>query len=267
MWSWAETASGAATEGFFSPRLGARVEVTRPIGVKGNVGLYYRPPTFFELFGSPGLMLPAGALRGEHGLSADLGAALATRRLTAEVAGFVRRTSDLIAYERRLLVLQAVNDPAVRVVPGVEVALQARPHRIVALSGHYSYTAADLPGLPRHQALGRIELEGPWRPLVPAAFYEADYASADYLDLGRERLMPGRLLHAAGVRATLRGRHAHGGEVRLSLEARNLGDLRVASLPLAPPQNGLTQTPVAVADFFGYPLPGRSVFGTLEWRY
>jgi iron complex outermembrane receptor protein len=190
-----------------------------------------------------------------------------TRRFTAEVAGFARRVQDLIAYERYLLLLQAVNDPRVRVIPGLELALQGRPHPGVALSGHYSYTAADVPGLPRHQAFGRLEVERPRGRVRPAAFYEADYASSDYLDLGRERLMPGRLLHAAGVRLTWREVRGLGGDLRLTLEGRNLGNLRVGYVPLSPPQAGLTQTPVAVADFFGYPLPGRSLFATLEWRH
>ena len=116
-------------------------------------------------------------------------------------------------------------------MPGVELTLQARPHRALALSGHYAFTAADLPGQPRHQAFGRIELERPRGDWRPAVFYEGDLASRAYLDLGRGRLMPGRLLHAAGVRLTLR---RPGGEVRLSLEARNLADARVGTVPLAP---------------------------------
>jgi iron complex outermembrane receptor protein len=266
--TWSPGVAGTHDESYVSPRLGVREELARGVlAAKANAGLYYRAPTFFELFGSPGLMLPAASLQGEHGLSADLGLALTTSRLTAEVAGFVRRVQDLIAYERKLLLLQAVNDPAVRVIPGLEVTAQGRPHRAVALSGHYTYTAADLPGQPRHQLLGRLELERPRGRVRPAAFYEADYASPDYLDLGRERMMPARLLQAAGVRVTLRELRGLAGALRVSLEARNLADVRVGYVPLVPAQAGLTQTPVAIADFFGYPLPGRSLFATLEWRY
>ncbi len=77
--------------------------------------------------------------------------------------------------------------------------------------------------------------------------------------------MPARLLHAAGVRLALQ--RSGRGEVRLTLEGRNLGDRRVGYLPLSPPQNGLTQAPVALADYFGYPLPGRSFYATLDWRF
>jgi hypothetical protein len=136
---------------------------------------------------------------------------------------------------------------------------------VVALAASYTFTAADIPGQPRHQAFARVEAERAFGPRwVPAAFYEVDFAGADYLDLGRERLMPARLLHSAGVRVTLRTRPS--GSLRLALEGRNLGDLRVSMVPLRPPQNGLSATPVAVADFFGYPLPGRSFLATLEWR-
>jgi vitamin B12 transporter len=263
--TWSPDANGVRLEPYLSPRLGARVQAASAVALKGNVGLYYRAPTFLELFGSPGMMLPNADLTGEHGVTGDLGVQVTTARMTVEGAAFVRRASGLIAYERRLLLLRATNDPRTRVVPGLEVTARVRPVRFLALSANYTYTAADVPGQPRHQALGRVEAEGPrpWR-FRPAAFYELDFAGADYLDLGRERLMPARLLHGAGVRVTWRP--GRGGEVRLALEGRNLGDLRVVQVPLAPPQNGLSATPVAVADFFGYPLPGRSLFVTLEWR-
>jgi vitamin B12 transporter len=263
--TWSPDRSGVRLEPYLSPRLGLRVQPDPVVAVKGNVGLYFRPPTFMELHGSPGLMLANEALAAEHGVSSDLGLQLVTRRLTAEVAGFVRRTSGLIAYERRLLLLRAVNDERVRLVPGLEALARAQPHPVVALSASYTFTAAFIPGQPRHQAFARVEAERAFGPTwVPAAFYELDFAGADYLDLGRERLMPARLLHGAGLRVTARTRRR--GAVRMALEGRNLGDLRRGMVPLRPPQNGLSATPVAVADFFGYPLPGRSFLATLEWR-
>jgi iron complex outermembrane receptor protein len=263
--TWSPDQRGVRVETYLSPRLGLRVGAHPAVAVKGNVGMYFRPPTFMELHGSPGLMLANQELAAEHGVSSDLGVQLTTRWVTAEAAGFVRRTEGLIAYERRLLLLRAVNDERVRVVPGLEALARVQPHRSVALSGSYTYTAASIPGQPRHQALARVEFERAFGPTwVPAAFYELDYAGVDYLDLGRERLMPARLLHGAGVRVTMRTRAR--GEVRVAVEGRNLGDLRVAQVPLQPPQNGLSATPVAVADFFGYPLPGRSILATLEWR-
>jgi iron complex outermembrane receptor protein len=263
--TWSPDRSGVRVEKYASPRLGVRVQAHEAVAVKGNVGLYFRPPTFMELHGSPGLMLDNRDLDAEHGLSSDLGVQVVTRHVTAEAAGFVRRSTDLIAYERRMLLLRAVNDARVRVVPGLEAVARVQPHPVVALAASYTFTAADLPGQPRHQLFARVEAERAFGPTwVPAAFYELDFAGADYLDLGRERLMPARLLHAAGVRVTLHTRR--GGTWRLALEGRNLGDLRVAHVPLRPPQNGLSATPVAVADFFGYPLPGRSFLATLDWR-
>jgi vitamin B12 transporter len=263
--TWSPDLPGVRLEKYFSPRLGVRVQPHPVVALKGNVGLYFRPPTFMELHGSPGIMLANQDLAAEKGLSSDLGLQLVTRYVTGEVAGFVRRTDGLIAYERRLLLLRAVNDERVRVIPGLEAMARVQPHPIVALSANYTFTAADIPGQPRHQVFARVEAERAFGPTwVPAAFYEVDFAGADYLDLGRERLMPARVLHGAGVRVTRRTRR--GGSLRLAVEGRNLGDLRTAWVPLHPPQNGLSATPVAVADFFGYPLPGRSFLATLEWR-
>ena len=52
----------------------------------------------------------------------------------------------------------------------------------------------------------------------------------------------------------------------LGVEGKNLADQRIESIVLdPPPRPDLTTSPRAVADFFGYPLPGRSLYLSIEW--
>jgi len=45
-------------------------------------------------------------------------------------------------------------------------------------------------------------------------------------------------------------------------------DERVQYLPLVPaPRPDLTETPTALADVAGFPLPGRSLFVSLDWSH
>ena len=52
------------------------------------------------------------------------------------------------------------------------------------------------------------------------------------------------------------------------LEVKNLADARVEQVALdPPPRPDLTSVPRAIADFGGYPLPGRAFYLTLEWTH
>jgi hypothetical protein len=81
------------------------------------------------------------------------------------------------------------------------------------------------------------------------------------LDRGGNNHVPGRRLAGAGVAFAI----APG--LQIALEAKNLTDHRVEGVALdPPPRPDLTESPRAVADFFGYPLPGRAFHVTAEWQ-
>jgi hypothetical protein len=69
-------------------------------------------------------------------------------------------------------------------------------------------------------------------------------------------VVPGHTLHSLGVSL------AHGA-FTLSVEVRNLADLRVVDLPLGGTINQGRTVPYPLADFFDYPLPGRALYATL----
>jgi hypothetical protein len=84
-----------------------------------------------------------------------------------------------------------------------------------------------------------LRLTPAWRGGV---YGDADVTGGNYLDSANLVAVPRRLLLGAGAYAA---RPRSG--LRVVLAARNLGDSRVN-------------------DIAGFPLPGRSVFVTLEWQ-
>jgi hypothetical protein len=58
------------------------------------------------------------------------------------------------------------------------------------------------------------------------------------------------------------------GGLAAALSVANLGDVRIAHIPLEPPPSPtLTEAPTALTDFAGFPLPGRSFYLSLDWTY
>jgi hypothetical protein len=53
----------------------------------------------------------------------------------------------------------------------------------------------------------------------------------------------------------------------LTVEVRNLADLRVVQQPLGGSALAGRTTPYPLVDFFDYPLPGRAVYATLAYQH
>ena len=91
--------------------------------------------------------------------------------------------------------------------------------------------------------------------------YGVDVVSGIHTDVQGKVEVPARVLHAAGARLAVPG--APG--LSLSVDVRNLFDLRVAEY------RGLTigGTPrtfaAPIGDLYDYPIPGRRVLVSLRW--
>jgi outer membrane receptor protein involved in Fe transport len=90
---------------------------------------------------------------------------------------------------------------------------------------------------------------------------DAALVSGNHLDPANLNRVPPRALLGAGIKLEIAPRLLAG------LEGKNLTDSRVEDIQLdPPPRPDLTSAPRAVADFFGYPLPGRAFYVTLQWE-
>jgi iron complex outermembrane receptor protein len=258
---------------YFRGMSDTRITYSRPTGsiglivkpgagftLKANYGRYYRIPSLMELFGYRGMVVPNPGLRPETGLNRDLGITWKrsfgrARSLSAECAYFWSDVDDLIMYTYLVWAraAQAVNINSAG-ISGYEVSLSAGNLHGFALRGNLtrlravdtgpvSYTNGKyLPNRPGLEAHVRLS----WAGYGLSAFYEYDYVSGNYWNAyngvapnNKGPLFDIRRFHALGLTTPT-------GVPRTSftLEVRNLTDERVE-------------------DVMGYPLPGRSMFGTL----
>lgn len=269
------------TDLYPSPRLAARVRVTGGLAVKGSAGRYFRAPTVVELFGDRGFIVGSGDLRPETGLTADLGLVWAPARalgrvdrVYVEAVGFASRPRDAIVFVPLAgLVARPRNIDGARLA-GAEVAGSMRLAEALTLSGNYTYLYTGqvstqpshdgkrLPHRPAHELYGRADLARRVAGRMTALWTDAAYVAGNYLDLSNLSRVPERLLLGAGLKVEpVAG-------LLVGLEVKNATDARVETIPLdPPPRPDLTETPRAISDFHGYPLPGRAFYATVEWTH
>ena len=228
--------------------------------IKANYGKYQRIPSLMELFGYRGMVIPNVGLRPETGINRDIGvrwdkAFGEGRSISIEGTYFESDVDDLIMYTylQWARAAQAVNINSAE-IEGNEFSISAGSlfgfaftgnlTRLRAIdTGPVSYTNGKyLPNRPELEAYARLT----WDGYRVSAFYEFDYVSGNYWNAyngvapnNKGPLFDIRRFHGAGVTLPT-------GLPRtvFTLEVKNITDERVE-------------------DIMGYPLPGRSVFGTL----
>ncbi|HET6462630.1 MAG TPA: TonB-dependent receptor [Candidatus Krumholzibacteria bacterium] len=240
-----------------SPSAGARWHARPWLTLKGNIGRYYRLPTFLELFGNTGSVTGNAALEPEEGVNRDagftvnVGHAGFARALFAEVSYFDNTVDNLILFWPNSQWTTQPSNIGAAHIRGIESSVSAALPYQFDVSAAYTfmdaedtgnlarYRGKDLPSRPRHDFNGSLSYS--WHAL--RATYELHYISANYLDRYNATLTDARDLHSLilTLRAPVDG-------LSLSLEGRNLGD-------------------VHTEDVAGFPLPGRSVYSTLGYRY
>jgi iron complex outermembrane receptor protein len=246
-------------EHLFTPRLGLRLAVTPWLALKGNAGRYARVANFTELFGNRGSVVGNPGLDPEHGVIADLGWVLESARMgpltrsRVEAAGFYSDVDDLIVLVQNSQRTSVPRNVASARVVGAELSTQTRAWDRLGLTLNYTYQDArdesgipgrdgnQLPGRPKHELYARADVDLGFAPA--RVFYEVSFIADNFLDQANFREVSSRTIQTAGARFEVpRTRFA------LVFEARNLGDSQVE-------------------DVAGFPLPGRSFFGTLAWRW
>ncbi len=225
-----------------------------------NLSRYQRQPTLGELYGAGILVRGNAGLRPELGLSADAGARAVLRgggfSLHAEASAFVRRASDLVTYARAAQgYVVPINVGRARVA-GLELGVGARALEHVELG--CNVTLLD----PRDTTAGR-RLQNDFLPFM------SRLVLAPRLLLTTGELSGYALSHAelAADLTYLSNRFADAAGLIVIPDQATLGVTAAGSW-----FSGVVVSRVRVAnvldtqrfDIVGYPLPGRSLYVSLE---
>ena len=237
-----------------SPQLGVRLALALGLEARANWARAERAPDFLELFGNQGTITGNPNLRPERGENRDAGLAWnahrGARAVSLEWAHFESDVRDLILYwANSPNTTRADNITSAR-IRGEELSARVTPFAFLALSGSATWQSAldtgpvaawngkRLPQRPAREAYARADLtRGRLRVSSDLQYLGDDYR--DRYNSPRYRVAS-RTLVGASVSSALGG-------AALVVEGKNLGDRRTA-------------------DVAGYPLPGRSVFVSLEVR-
>ena len=251
------TPQGRVTYRAESPSAGLRFQALSWLVIKGNAGRYYRVPTFLELFGNTGSVTGSATLEPETGDNIDVGAVIHAgrvgplRSVLFEASYFDNTAENLILFfPNSQYTSKPANIGSAR-IRGWEVSAAAALMQRLEFSAAYTrldsedtsnipyYRGNELPSRPRDDmSISLAGIIGPSR-----VTYELHHIGANWLDRANLRQAPARTLHGAlvSVRTPVEG-------LLFTLEGRNLTNDRAV-------------------DVAGYPLPGRSIYSSLSYRY
>lgn len=259
-----------------SPRVTALFAVTPDLAIKGSTGIYARLPTLLEVFGNRGFIIGSPDLRAEHGPSSDLGVVWAPARavgggdvdrLILQADVFASRAHDTIAFVTYAgYVTRAANIGDTQSY-GAELIASLRLARTLSLTASYTRLATEqmsndvnldgkpVPRRPGHVAYGRADAERRVLGRTGSVWVDASYQSQSYLDPASLGVTPHRLLVGTGARVELVR------NLGVSLAVQNIADVRIAYLQLE------RRTPTPLTDVAGFPLPGRSIYVSVDFTH
>jgi len=230
---------------------------------KTNASSEKRLPTFTELFGEKGSIIGNASLRPESSDSVDTGFGFKflKKQLPGEISAvvFQKKIRDMILFvPNSQFTLRAENiDSAV--IRGLELNFRLLLLDRIRFDTTYTFQNAIntsdvsylkgkyLPLRPKNEAHGGLTfLFEHWETGAQYAFVGAVYRDRtnDYF-----QYQPGRWIFNVFLTYSVFGRSVREkSELTLTLEIKNLEDRRVS-------------------DITGYPLPGRSIYGTVSYRF
>jgi iron complex outermembrane receptor protein len=262
-----------------SPRLSARLAVNDDVAIKTSAGWYVRLPTLIELFGNRGPVIGTPDLRPERGPSSELGVVWAPAtargafdRILVEASVFGTRSHDTIVFQKSVGLVTRPGNVSNAQTYGGELVASARIARTVSVTANYtrlvteqisedeSNNGKELPRRPGHDLYARADVVRDVLDRQVSLWLDASWVSMSYDDQANFMPVPARFLAGTGARVELAGGLA------ASVAVENLANRRIEQYPLdPPPRPDFTQTPKALADVAGFPLPGRTLYVSLEW--
>jgi iron complex outermembrane receptor protein len=239
------------------PRLGARWDLPWGLTLKGNIGTFFRPPSFQELFGIDGFSASNPGLDAETGVNRDIGfdwrhdRVWLLRDLGFEYAYFHNDIDDIIVLLSSGARIPRAQNVGEARITGHEARFLARAPFGFRLEAGYTHQNAenrsdivdergkDLPSMPDDAVHVRLA----WERAAWTIAYEVDYRSDVYLDRVQSPAarVPSYTTHDLSLDFALGG-----GGFHARIEADNLSDEQYE-------------------DVLGFPVPGRAFYVTLSY--
>ncbi|MEE2752782.1 MAG: TonB-dependent receptor [Candidatus Latescibacterota bacterium] len=228
-------------------RTGIRAGLFGSLTAKANVARSNRAPSFFELFGDRGSVVGNTRLEPETATCWDAGIRLNRKDQWLETVYFDHRYEDLIQFAQTSQATSRPENVGEARVNGVEVSGGMRLGDWIALSSNYTFLNSKnrssvphlidnaLPGKPRHKASTRVDI----RISRVSTSYDYAFEDGNFLDQANRRKLESRHVHSASISVNVWK------SIQVGLDARNITDARLN-------------------DLWGYPLPGRSWFGSIQ---
>lgn len=248
----------AGSEHQLSAKLGLGVRLVDEFYFKANAYRGFRNPTFSELFGDTGTLKgnpnlkPEKAINFDAGLSYDFPTNSWFDGGHIEATYYRHQVENLIQFvQTSAFTAQAMNLNKA-LIQGSETMIRASFAGRIRLSASYTYQQAKdisdnpdtrgkyLPGRPKHELYALFGLSEDWLPWFNSyVFCDLSYMSGNYLDTQNLLMVSNRTILGSGIALTFINR------ITASFSVKNILNDRIS-------------------DLIGYPLPGRSYWGSLK---
>lgn len=270
-----KTDHGADAQIFALPRGGVLVRPWRWLALKANAGMYARAPDFTELYGDRGTFVGNTDLVPEHGVAFDVGlraegAPTRWLRGSLDLSYGHNYTSDLIVWVQNSQFTTRPENLADVFVQSAEGALSFDVGGVLRSTTNVTYLvsrnlASDpvyankrIPGLPDLETSQATTLS--WKDRVSLT-HTWSFTGATFVDTPNYVSTAPRDLHSLALSVT-----PIAGLPTIEAEVLNLFDVRGMAVDrdvLSDEDNERVVKPLA--DFSGYPLPGRTVMISVSW--
>lgn len=238
------TFSDSSSHHVVSEKMGVKGIVTSWLSMPANVSHSYRFPTFSELFGDRGGVVGNPLLKEQESFNWDVGIKVDSP-FTMSIFYFERRIDNLIQFEQNSGFARAENVGSAR-IRGVETIAGADFFKHVRVSANYTFQDPKddgnnpgkfIPGQPKHEADAEVTGYNKRGKI----FLAVNWMDSTFLDPLNTRVIQNRLILNSGLSFSVTSK------ATLSFEGKNLSDNQIY-------------------DVIGFPLPGRSFFGRIEYK-
>ncbi len=247
------------TYDYLDPSLGVRFSLLAGLIFKGNIGAGHRMPTFYELFGDRGVVVGNSQLEPEKALNYDFGFQYQKelgeeKKAYLQMSYFQSQIKDMILFfqnSQRTVIAINIGEALIQ---GIEISAGANLSSHWKVSGNYTYQNAvdtsditywsgkKLPFRPAHEAYLRFGWE---RKNQVRIWLEGNYTSENYWDRANLFSVPSRTIINLGAMGYFK---VKGTNLKVGAEVKNLLDQKIS-------------------DIAGWPMPGRTYFITISWKF